>query len=47
LAYNFEKQSMFDEAEKTYLKCCKFNNYESFMKLGQLQIRLNKIKNGV
>ena len=47
IAYNFELQKQFDQAEKTYLKCCKYNNAEGFMRLGQLLIRRNRIDEGI
>lgn len=43
----FEKQNKFVEAEKTYLKCTKFNNVSAFFKLGSLLLRIGRIKSGV
>ena len=47
LAHNFERREMDDEAEKTYLKCTKFNIAEAFFRLGNLQIKNGRIETGV
>lgn len=43
----FEKQEKFCEAEKTYLKCSKFNSADAFLSLGNLQLKIGKIEQGV
>ena len=43
----FEKQEKELEAEKTYLKCTKFNNIQAFLRLGALLIKTGRIQSGV
>ena len=47
IASNFELQDFDEEAEKTYLKCTKFNIAEAFYRLGNLQIKNGRIEIGV
>lgn len=47
IATLFEMQEKEVEAEKTYLKCTKFNNVEAFLKLGSLLIKNGRVSSGV
>ena len=44
---NFEKQEKYSEAEKTFLKGTKFNSADAFLFLGNLQLKIGKIEEGV
>lgn len=47
IANLFDKQQKYDEAERTFLKCTKFNNAEAFFRLGSLQLKKGEISIGV
>ena len=47
IAENYEIQGSYDDAEKTYRKCCKLDNARAFMKIGNLLIKRGKIYEGV
>jgi hypothetical protein len=44
---NFEKMGLLAEAEKTYIKCTKYDCTEAFFKLGSFQIRNGKVEMGI
>jgi tetratricopeptide (TPR) repeat protein len=43
----YEREEKFGEAERTYLKCTRFNSADAFLSLGNLQLKLGKIDQGV
>lgn len=48
IAWVFERSSCLDNARKTYEKCLKLGmNTRAFVKLGELQIRMGLIEEGI
>ena len=47
IGHLFEEQGKEAEAQKTYLKCTKFNNATAFLRLGSLLLKMGELGNGI